>query len=164
VIEVFQERGQAVVGDGLDHAGFDGVDIGLGRVQAASALVGEGGRAGASGGDGVRAGEQAVVLEGAQDHVHGLAGDEGGAGEFGVGQAGARGEHLQTGVLRHGQRVGAQRPVHGAAQSGVGLLEPVAHMAEYVFGRVGRFGWHAVLLVHTLIPPGGGLTVSMSRY
>ncbi|MBT1185821.1 hypothetical protein HET69_17915 [Streptomyces sp. CJ_13] len=80
-VEVFEESGQTFVGDRLDHARLDRVDVALRRVQAASPLVRQGCRARPAGFDGGGRVEQPRFLESAQDDVHGLAGDEGGAGE-----------------------------------------------------------------------------------
>lgn len=83
-------------------------------------------------------GDQVRVLEAAQDDVHGLPGDEGAPGEFGVGQAGPLVEEFQAGVLRHRQTAFAQRLVHGAAQRRGGALEAVSHMFGDVVSGVRR--------------------------
>ena len=58
--------------------------------------------------------------------MHRLAGDEGAAGELGVGEPGLVGELLQARVLRDGQVVLAQGGVHRGSQGDGGAFEYVA--------------------------------------
>ena len=90
------------------------------------------------------AGDQPRVLQASQDDVSGLPGDEGRAGEVGVGHAGVQGQQFESGVLRHGQPVLTQDLVHGAAQGGLGTFQQVSHVLGDVLRGVGRLGRHAL--------------------
>ena len=138
VVEVDEEGGKALLRDGVGHVAFDGVNGGSGRVETAAAMFGEVCGKGAAVVGGGGPGDQACVLQIAEDDVHGLAGDKGAAGELGVGQARLLVEEFEAGVLRHRQAVLAQGLVHGAAQCRGGAFEPVSHVLGDVPGGVGR--------------------------
>ena len=70
--------------------------------------------------------DEVGALERGEQLVHRLAGDEGAAGEFGVGEPGLVGELFQARVLRDGQVVLAQGGVHRGAQGDGGAFEHVA--------------------------------------
>ena len=93
-----------------EHVLLDAANRGTGHLELAAPAGGQLGRQGPADGCLGRADDESLALEGLQEHVHRLPGDEGAAGELGVGQARSLGEQLQAGVVgdRH-----AERPQHG---------------------------------------------------
>ncbi len=72
-------------------------------------------------------GEQPPLLQPAENEVHRLPGDEGAAGELGVGQPGTLPEQFEARVLGNAQTERPQHLVHRGVQRGLHLLDDVAH-------------------------------------
>lgn len=115
------------------HLGLHRADSGAGGLQSLATQRGE-----LDGEDPAsrwlfRPDDESIPFERLQKDVHRLPGDEGTAGQIGVGQTRSLSEELKARVLRHRHPQRAQRTVHRRAQHTVRLLEEIAQRGVQVY-------------------------------